>query len=197
MRHTIFALFLIAPGIAYAQDASAVQKLFEAGQYQQVVQAAQAEAPPSVRYTAAQSQLKLGAADQAREIYRSLADAPEHDPWHFVGLSGQQLVDDQVDAALDSARQAVNLAGDLPEAQYQLGLVLAKKQDWRDAAAAFDRVTELNPSHAYAHYYGGLMHYRANRPDRMANHFEQFLRLAPDAPERPEVLQIMKTVRGR
>jgi hypothetical protein len=41
------------------------------------------------------------------------------------------------------------------------------------------------------------MHYRANRPDRMANHFEQFLKLAPDAPERPEVMQIMKTVRGR
>jgi tetratricopeptide (TPR) repeat protein len=197
MKHTIFALFLIIPGVAFAQDAAAVQKLFEAGQYQQVVQAAQAEAPPAVRYTAAQSQLKLGAADQAREIYRGLADAPEHDPWHFIGLSGQQLLDDQVDAALDSARQAVNLSGDLPEAQYQLGLVLAKKQDWRDAAAAFDRVTELNPSHAYAHYYGGLMHYRANRPDRMANHFEQFLRLAPDAPERPEVLQIMKTVRGR
>jgi len=42
-----------------------------------------------------------------------------------------------------------------------------------------------------------LMHYRANRPDRMANHFEQFLKLAPEAPERPEVTQIMKTVRGR
>ena len=41
------------------------------------------------------------------------------------------------------------------------------------------------------------MHYRANRPDRMAIHFEQFLKLAPEAPERPEVLQIMRTVRGR
>jgi hypothetical protein len=41
------------------------------------------------------------------------------------------------------------------------------------------------------------MEYRANHPDRMANHFEQFLKLAPDAPERPEVTQIMRTVRGR
>jgi len=31
----------------------------------------------------------------------------------------------------------------------------------------------------------------------MANDFEQFLKLAPNAPERPEVMQIMKTVRGR
>jgi len=75
--------------------------------------------------------------------------------------------------------------------------VLAKRQEWQAAATEFDRVTEINPSNAYAHYYGGLMHYRANRPDRMANHFEQFLKLAPEAPERPEVTQIMKTVRGR
>jgi tetratricopeptide (TPR) repeat protein len=75
--------------------------------------------------------------------------------------------------------------------------VLAKRQDWRGAAEAFDRAGALSPGHAYAHYYGGLMHYRANRPDRMAIHFEQFLKLAPDAPERPEVTQIMRTVRGR
>jgi len=65
------------------------------------------------------------------------------------------------------------------------------------AAAEFDAAAMLNPTNAYAHYYGGLMHYRANRPDRMAIHFEQFLKLAPDAPERPEVTQIMRTVRGR
>jgi lipoprotein NlpI len=78
-----------------------------------------------------------------------------------------------------------------------VGLVLAKRQDWRAAADAFDRAGDLNPANAYAHYYGGLMQYRGGRPDRMANEFEQFLKLAPEAPERPEVLQIMRTVRGR
>jgi tetratricopeptide (TPR) repeat protein len=89
----------------------------------------------------------------------------------------------------------VQIDGGMAESQYQLGLVRARRQDWREAAEAFQRAAEVNPANAYAHYYGGLMHYRAGRPDRMAIHFEQFLRLAPDAPERPEVLQIMKTVR--
>ena len=102
-----------------------------------------------------------------------------------------------MDAALESARRAAALADRLPEVHYQIGLVLAKHQVWRDAAAAFDRAAELRPALAYAHYYGGLMHYRAGRPDRMAIHFERFLKLAPDARERPEVLQIMRTVRGR
>ncbi len=193
----LLAVVLMVPALSSAQDTDEVRRMFEAGQYQQVVEAAPPDAAPAVLFTAAQSQLKLGASDQAREVYRMLAERPEDDPWHFVGLSGQQLIDDQADAAAESAAQAIAMDDGLAEAHYQRGLALAKIQDWRNAAAEFDRVSELNPSHAYAHYYGGLMHYRAGRPDRMANHFEQFLRLAPEAPERPEVLQIMKTVRGR
>ena len=187
-------LTMAAPA-AFAQNASQVQKLFEAGQYQRVVESAQPDGDPAVLYTAAQSHQKLGETDRALEAYGALAARGEG--WHYIGLSGQQLLQDDVDGALESARHAVEIAGNMPEAHYQLGLVLAKRQEWQPAATEFDRVTELNPSNAYAHYYGGLMHYRANRPDRMANHFEQFLKLAPDAPERPEVMQIMRTVRGR
>ena len=197
MKILILLVVALIPTLSYAQDSDQVRRMFEAGQYQQVVEAAPPDAPPGVLFTAAQSQLKLGASDQAREVYRMLAERPEDDPWHFIGVSGQQLIDDQADAAAESAERAISMDDGLAEAHYQRGLALAKKQDWRNGAAEFDRVSELNPSHAYAHYYGGLMHYRAGRPDRMANHFEQFLKLAPDAPERPEVLQIMKTVRGR
>jgi tetratricopeptide (TPR) repeat protein len=198
MKKTLMAgAIALVPMIASAQDPAELRKLFEAGLYQQVVEATSPEADPAVLYVAAQSHQKLGATDQALEVYRQLASRGEDDAWHFIGLAGQQLAEDQLDAALESARRAVEMAGDMAEAHFQLGLVLAKRQDWRGASAEFDRAAELNPSLAYAHYYGGLMHYRANRPDRMAIHFEQFLKLAPDAPERPEVLQIMRTVRGR
>ncbi len=181
---------------AFAQE-DRVHKLFEAGRYAQVIEAVPADAAPDELYTAAQSHQKLGSNDQAMQIYARLASRAEDDAWHFIGMAAQQLLEDQTDAALDSARRAVSLSGDLPEAHYQLGLGLAKRQAWGEAAAAFDRTAELSPANAYAHYYGGLMHYRAGRPDRMAIHFEQFLKLAPEAPERPEVLQIMRTVRGR
>jgi tetratricopeptide (TPR) repeat protein len=198
MKHTLLAVALTcAASAAFAQNASQVQKLFEAGQYQRVVDQAAADGDPAVTYTAAQSQQKLGNNDAAAQTYGTLAARGEDDPWHFVGLSGQQLVQGDVDGAAASAQQAVTMNGGLAEAHYQRGLVLAKRQDWANAAAEFDRVTEINPSNAYAQYYGGLMYYRASRPDRMANHFEQFLKLAPEAPERAEVTQIMKTVRGR
>lgn len=196
MKTLVFAL-LLAPSVAFAQEAAEVRKMFEAGRFQQVVQSTGETAAPAVIYTAAQSHQKLGAAAEAHAAYGQLATRGEDDPWHFIGLSGQQLLDNETAPALESAQRAVTLDPQLPDAHYQLGLVHAKREDWRGAAEAFDRAAELNPAVAYAHYYGGLMHYRAGRPDRMAIHFEQFLKLAPDAPERPEVLQIMRTVRGR
>ena len=198
MKHILLSVTLtLTTSTVFAQDTSQVQKLFEAGQYQRVVESAQADGNPAVLYTAAQSHQKLGENDQAMEKYAALAARDESDIWHFIGLSGQQLMQEDVEGALASARHAVEMDGNMAEAHYQLGLVLAKRQEWDAAAAEFDRVTEINPSNAYAHYNGGLMHYRANRPDRMANHFEQFLKLAPEAPERAEVTQIMRTVRGR
>ena len=197
MIKTLVFASLLVPTVALAQDPGQVLRLFEAGQYQQVIDAAGEQAPQAVLYAAAHSHQRLDAIGLARQTYGRLAARGEGDVWRFVGVSGQQLIDGQTDAALESARRAVAMAGGLTEAHYQLGLVLAKREDWRNAAAAFDRAAEISPSHAYAHYYGGLMHYRANRLDRMATHFEQFLKLAPEAPERPEVVQIMRTVRGR
>jgi tetratricopeptide (TPR) repeat protein len=196
-KTTLTFVLTFTASAAFAQNASQVQKLFEAGEYQRVVEAAKPDADPAVLYTAAQSHQKLGENDQALQTYGALASRDEGDVWHFIGLSAQQLMQDDTEGALASARQAVAMNGGMGETHYQLGLVLAKRQEWPAAAAEFDRVTEINPSNAYAHYYGGLMQYRANRPDRMANHFEQFLKLAPEAPERPEVTQILKTVRGR
>jgi tetratricopeptide (TPR) repeat protein len=194
---TIAFAFVLMPALVFGQEVAEVRRMFEAGRFQQVVESTSGDAAPAVIYTAAQSHQKLGATGEAPAAYEQLAMRGDEDPWHFVGLSGQQLLDNQTGPALESAQRAVSLAPQLADAYYQLGLVQAKREDWRAAADAFDRAAQLNPSVAYAHYYGGLMHYRAGRPDRMAIHFEQFLKLAPEAPERPEVLQIMRTVRGR
>jgi tetratricopeptide (TPR) repeat protein len=193
----VLSVALLA-GPAWAQDANHVRRLFEAGQYRQVIDTnVSPESSPEVAYLAALSQQKVGNNEAAAEMYRRLADLPEGNPWRLIGLSGQRFVAGDNNQAREFAQQATAAAPDLPEAHFQLGLVLARVQDWGGAAMAFDRAAELNPAMAYAHYYGGLSDYRSNHPDRMAIHFEQFLKLAPDAPERPEVTQIMRTVRGR
>jgi len=195
VRALATTLAILFPTLALAQDPGEIQRLFEAGRFQQVVAASTPDSPPDVLYVAAQSQQKLGAMDQAAQMFGRLSERPESDPWHFVGLSGRQLVEGNADASIASARQAAAMAPDLPAAHFQLGLALARQQQWSEAAAAFDAASDRQPANAYAHYYGGMMHYRANRVDRMAVHFEQFLKLAPEAPERPEVLSIMRTLK--
>jgi tetratricopeptide (TPR) repeat protein len=186
---------LLTSTAVLAQDPAQVQRLFEAGRFQQVVDATTPASPPDALYLAAQSHQKLGAADRAAQAYGLIAQRPESDPWHFIGVSGRQLVEGNAEAAAASARRATSMAPDLPATQFQLGLALARLQNWPEAATAFDAASDRQPTNAYAHYYGGMADYRAKRVDRMAVHFEQFLKLAPEAPERPEVLSIMKTLR--
>ena len=108
-----------------------------------------------------------------------------------------QLIDKQLDESLESASQAVRAGDSLPEAHYQRGVVLMARRDYGDAAAEFTRATQLDPGFAAAHYYAGLANYREKRIDLMTKSFETFVKLAPNAPERPEVESILRTVRGR
>lgn len=191
----LVAVFSIAP---YAQEPTETQRAFESGRYQQVIDAAAADgASPSVLFLAALSAQKLADSARANAFLDQLAQRPDTDAWHFVGLSARQLLAGDDQGALDSAQRATTVDSMLAEARYELGLVLIKRQDWGSAAVAFDEASKRNPSFAHAFYYAGLSHYRANRPDLMAVRFERFLKLAPDAPERAEVQQIMRTVRGR
>ncbi|MEQ1575035.1 MAG: tetratricopeptide repeat protein [Vicinamibacterales bacterium] len=80
---------------------------------------------------------------------------------------------------------------------YDQGLVYASQGDYAAAARAFDACIEANPRFAYAYYQAGLAYDKLTRPDLTAIRFETFLRLAPDAPERPQVESILRTMRGR
>ena len=93
-RALMTALAILLPALAMAQDPGEIQRLFEAGRFQQVVAASNPASPPDVLYFAAQSQQKLGAMDQAAQAFNQLAARPEADPWHFIGLSGRQLVEE-------------------------------------------------------------------------------------------------------
>ncbi|MDE3154331.1 MAG: tetratricopeptide repeat protein [Acidobacteriota bacterium] len=179
-----------------------VRKLYEAGKYQELVQKApdaikaNEAAKASIQYMAAQSYQKLGQWDQVRNLYKELAARDVKDPWHFVGLSGEALVNHQNAQSVQMAQKAVDLGPDNPYAYYQLGMAFSLVPDFAKAANAFQKAALLDPTFAYAHYYAAMSYYKLKRIDLMATHFEAFLKLAPDAPEVPQVQAIMRTVRG-
>jgi tetratricopeptide (TPR) repeat protein len=193
----ITVVLTFVPAASWAQGFADLRRQFEAGQYQAVAEAAGGSSDPRVLYLAGQSYQKLNRDDQARAAYGRLAGGPDDSTWTFIGRSALAVVDRNFDEAVEAARKAVSLDDGVAEAHYQLGVAEAFRQNFGAAASALDRASDLDPQFGYAHYQAGLAHYRNKRPDRMASQFEMFLKVAPEAPERPEVESIMRTLRGR
>jgi tetratricopeptide (TPR) repeat protein len=186
-------LTLLGSGSSLAAQKPEVQRLYQSGSYEQAVEAAR-DGDPASTYIAAQSLMKLDRNDRAvAELTRLRAS--ENSSWRLVGESGEALLANDAARAVDLARRAIEADGGNPFAQYQLGLSASKANDWGTATAGFTRALELKPDFAYAHYYAALAHQRQRQLSRTADHFDAFLRLAPDAPERSAVVAILRTIK--
>ncbi len=192
------AVAATAPQAKPKQEATPKQ-LFESGKYQEVIDTVKAhtDAPQEQVYLRALAHRKLNQNDGAKDAFGALAAADEGSAWREIGTSGTALVDGKLEEAEAAARKAVETDGNLAPARYQLGVVESARNNQPQAAEAFAKAAELDPQMAYAHYEAGMAFYKAKRVDRMAVYFENFLKLAPNAPERPAVQSIMRTVRGR
>ena len=187
------AVVLASSGSAVAGQKADVQRLFQSGSYEQAVEAAR-DADPASTFVAAQSLLKLDRGAQAGAEMTRLR-ASDQPAWRLIGESGEALIANDSGRAIELARRAIEADEGNPFAQYQLGLAASKASDWGTAAAAFTKTVELKPDFAYAHYYAGLAHQRQRQLPKTAEHFDAFLRLAPDAPERAAVSAILRTIK--
>lgn len=186
------ALALYGSAVAAGQKPE-VQRLFQSGAYEQAAEAAGGGDPAST-YLAAQSLLKLNRNDNAAAEFTRLR-ASESAAWRLIGESGEAMLANDTGRAVDVARRATEDDGGNPFAHYQLGLAASKAGDWGTAVAALTRAVELKPDFAYAHYYAALALQRQRQLSKAAQHFDAFLRLAPDAPERSAVQAIMRTLK--
>lgn len=196
----LVAAVLLGAAAAFAQTGPSAQQLFEAGQYEPALRALNERreggaSDSADRYLAAQIHVRLNRPAEAKQELEFLTEDP-NTVWRPIGESAQALIDKDMARALERGAEGAAKSPDHFFAQYQLGLVKAERGDWMGAAEAFDRATKLNPSFAYAYYHAGFAYSKVRRTDRMAEHFERFLKLAPKAPERLAVESIMRTVRG-
>jgi tetratricopeptide (TPR) repeat protein len=197
MKAILTALMVVA--LPVASQAQSAQQLFESGRYQDVVNqiGGRPNAGPDDLFLLARANLKLGRTDAARTAYTRMQTGAPNNVWRLVGNSGVAETSGNTAAAVDNARKAVAAAPGNFAAQFQLGLALGAARDFAGSATAFEQAAKINPSFAYAHYYAGMSRYSARQIDRMAGHFETFVKLAPMAPERPAVENIMRSLRGR
>lgn len=179
--------------VSAAEQKPEVQRLFQSGAYEKAVDAAR-DGDPASTYLAAQALLKMDRTDGAVGEMTRLR-ASDQPSWRLIGESGEALIANDAGRAVELARRAVEADGNNPFAPYQLGLSAGKANDWGTAMSGFTRAIELKPDFAYAHYYAALSYQRLRQLSKTAEHFDAFLRLAPDAPERSAVLAILRTIK--
>lgn len=190
------ALFLGTSTVADAQEVS-VQKLVERGALTEALAQAETERGNlESTFLAAQASTKLENLHRANEEYWHLRESDSPD-WKAIGESGSAMMAGDLNTAMAAARRAVDANGSNPYAHYQLGVIASRQNAFDVAAAAFGRATELKSDFAYAHYYAGLANQRLRQTAKMSEHLEAFMRIAPDAPERPAVSAILRTLRPR
>ncbi len=190
-------VLVTAPLLAAQEPA---QKLYERGAYEEAVQRVNTERgagndDPVAAYLAGQALLKLNRDNDARAEFTRLAGNSDQ-TWNAIGQSSIAMLDNAMDEALNEGRRARDISGESGFAFYQLGLVLIKRGDFDEASQVLDRAAQLMPEFAYAHYNAGVAHQRAKRFSQMAEHFQSFLKLAPDAPERRQVQLALNALRG-
>ncbi len=200
IRALVGTTITVALAVPTSAGQDSAQRLLERGAYAEAVQRVNTERQagnddPTSTYLAGQALLKLDQNQDARTEFAKLSGG-DNETWAAIGQGAIALLDNNFDEAVNAGRHGREVNGELGFTHYQLGLALIRQNQFDEAAQVLDRAAELMPEFAYAYYHAGVAHQRAKRFSRMAEHFQTFLRLAPDAPERRQVQLALNSLRG-
>jgi tetratricopeptide (TPR) repeat protein len=187
-------LFATAAGILCAADLNRGKELYAQGKYADAVTELQQVVKDKDDDEAAHRYLGLALLNQEKtdEAARHLERAWEIDRNDENKLALARLAVAQKN--LDRAEELIKDASG-EELEYVRGIIHLHRDRHEEAAKDLESYLEKKPENAYAHYYAGLAYNGLRRPDKMLTHFEQFLRMRPDAPEARKVRAVMKTGR--
>ena len=179
----------------------------EAKKYQQAEQELRKTVQTSpenltARYYLGMTLLELEKNAEAEEQFRTVQDLrakrEEADPRADkieLGLARAQMGNKEYGKAGESLDKAKELNPESAEVYMYRGKLGVLREDYRTAATELDEALKRNPEMAYAHYYAGISAANVKRPDKMVEHFQYFLKLAPDAPEAAKVKSYLRSVR--
>lgn len=131
--------------------------------------------------------ISLYNAKRTGEALKALDEATEKDSknqraYLFLGMIQYQRVAD-LESAEKNLRKAIELKADDYEAQYHLGSLLTRKEDWRQAASAFEAAIKAKPDHAESHLRLGYAMDHLEKFDRAQEAYRESIKADPRRPE--------------
>lgn len=196
----VLVLGLLAPFLAAGQDANRGMELYQAKNYEEAERVLSAAV--SQDSNNGQAQLYYGLTllkrNKAKEAEQALRKADQVMPGNVevkAGLVCSYIDQRQLDTAEDVLKQASDLDANNPAVVYQRGRLKLARQNYSEAAEDLEKTMSDQPDNAYAHYYAGLAYNGLRRPDQAVKHFNEFLKMAPDAPEAGRVRALLANLR--
>lgn len=185
-------------GIAVAQDPDppgATVSQEQAGQPQAAV-----AAPADENLTKGTQLNAAKQYSQAEPVLRAAVAAHPENPDAHLQLAIALFEQNKVADAGKELDLATSLQQGTPKQQADYyryrGSVYAKQEKWNDAVQNLEKAIQLDPKQPYNHYYIGVAYSKIKRPDRMVEHLQMFLKLAPNAPEAPKCKALLRAVQG-
>jgi len=128
------------------------------------------------------------------DVYRRMAaDAASHgDKAKAKELTAKaQEASQQVKASASGAAKA---AGGTPEAIYNQGVALFNSNNIPEATQTFEKVLDMKPNHARAHYMLGLCYINQGDSAKAKDYLSRFLQLAPNDPDAKTAKEMLQTL---
>lgn len=130
-----------------------------------------------------------GAADSA---FRKAAEVAGGDNY-YLGVARSRLR--QYDDAVSALERARGADPGNPLVPYQIGFTRLLQEQHQPAFDQLTKAIEMDSGLAYAYYYRGLAADKLKRTDVLINDMEQFLKLAPNAPEAAVAKAVLRAVK--
>ncbi len=196
---TLIALILALPALAGSDQLEKCRELYDAKKYSEAESALKQflkQEPENAQaaYYLGLTLLEENKFNEAEQAFlRTHEGTPSRDKIQ-IGLARAYMGLEQLEKAQMSLDEAEKVNPDNAKVFYYRGILAAHRKDYKASAESLEKSLGLEPDNAYAHYYAGLAYNILKRPDKMVEHFQAFLKLAPEAPEAEKVRTVLRSV---
>lgn len=139
--------------------------------------------------------LGAGNVDAAESALNRAQELSPDSPSVKVGLARVFIERKQFDQAGTALQEAEALNGENADVPLYRGVIKLAQRNYQGAVDDLSIAISRKPSSAHAHYYAGLAWNGLRKPDKMVESFQNFLKLAPGAPEAERVKSLLRSVR--
>ncbi|MCU0303533.1 MAG: hypothetical protein MUC56_05710 [Thermoanaerobaculales bacterium] len=112
---------------------------------------------------------------------------------YYLGAASNRLK--KAAAARAALTKALEGGFDPAMTHFQIGLSWVLESKWSQALESFNAVEKADPRFAHLYYYRGLTQDKLGRKDRLIIDLDQFVKLAPTAPEAKTARAILGSVK--